>query len=192
MTRDGPTTKTACFNSSPKTVLNVFDLEDDLKSSSEEINNKIAIWISEGSVWTIKSVNCLWINIVQYNPVKGSSYIPLPTELTFYKGIDQHQKQRKWKLFQVVPHPIFHPQGKDTQIIEDDRNYINKFDYSDIEFPVSIKQLNKIEKQKIINVSVLGYAILSHLCVKRTFHKCIESLIDNKKWEKASCPHKRF
>ena len=95
MTRDGPATKTACFNSSPKTVLNVFDLEDDLKSSSEEINNKIAIWISEGSVWTIKSVNCLWINIVQYNPVKGSSYIPLPTELTFYKGIDQHQKQRK-------------------------------------------------------------------------------------------------
>ena len=81
----------------------------------------------------------------------------------------------------MVPHPIFHPQGKDTQIIKDDRNYINKFDYSDIEFPVSIKQLNKIEKQKIINVSVLGYAILSHLCVKRTFHKCIESLIDNKK-----------
>ena len=47
-----------------------------------------------------------------------------------------------------MPHPIFHPQGKDTQIIKgDDRHYINKFDYSDIEFPVSIKQYNKIEKQ---------------------------------------------
>lgn len=46
----------------------------------------------------------------------------------------------------------------DTQIIKgDDRHYINKFDYSDIEFPVSIKQYNNIEKQKIINVNVFGY-----------------------------------
>ena len=34
ITQDGPTTKTAYLNSSPKTVFNVFDLEDDLKSFS--------------------------------------------------------------------------------------------------------------------------------------------------------------
>ena len=34
ITQDSPTTKTAYLNSSPKMVLNVFDLEDDLKSFS--------------------------------------------------------------------------------------------------------------------------------------------------------------
>ena len=57
-----------------------------------------------------------------------------------------------------MPHPIFHPQGKDTQIIKgDDRHYINELNYFYIEFPVSIKQYNNIEKQKIINVNVFGY-----------------------------------
>lgn len=69
------------FNSSPKMVLIVFDLEDDIKIASQDIQNKIASWISEGSGWTIKFVNGHWINVVQYNPVQGSLYINLPSEL---------------------------------------------------------------------------------------------------------------
>lgn len=69
------------FNSSPKIVPIVFDLEDDIKIASQDIQNKIASWISEGSGWTIKFVNGHWINIVQYNPVQGSLYINLPSEL---------------------------------------------------------------------------------------------------------------
>ena len=69
------------FNSSPKMVLIVFDLEDDIKIASQDIQNKIASWISEGSGLTIKFVNGHWINIVQYNPVQGPLYINLPSEL---------------------------------------------------------------------------------------------------------------
>ena len=71
------TTKTAYSNSLPKAVLSVFHLEDNLKTSRAEINNKIAIWISQRSGWTIKCANDCAI----YNPGKGSSYIPPPTEL---------------------------------------------------------------------------------------------------------------
>lgn len=56
--------------------------------AGQEIQNKIATWISEGSSWAIKPVDNRYINIVQYNPLKGSSYIQLPSELrNFAKGL---------------------------------------------------------------------------------------------------------
>ena len=38
-----------------------------------------------------------------------------------------------------------------------DKEYANKLDYTDITFPVSIKQYNKIERQNSININVFGY-----------------------------------
>ena len=50
------------------------------------------------------------------------------------------------------------PQDKDPQRIrKSDKEYINKLDYSGIEFPVTTKQYNKIEKQNEININVFGY-----------------------------------
>ena len=38
-----------------------------------------------------------------------------------------------------------------------DKQYIDELDYPRIEFPVSVKQYNSIEKQKNINVNVFDY-----------------------------------
>lgn len=64
--------------------------------SSQEIQTKIATWISEESGWTINSVHGHWINIVQYNPVKGSSYIKLQSEvMSFKKGLIKSEEDGK-------------------------------------------------------------------------------------------------
>ena len=81
MSQDRVINKIAYFNSSPQTVINISDSKDNLTISGQDIQNKIATLISEGSDWTIKSVYGQWINILQYNPLKGSSYIQLPSEL---------------------------------------------------------------------------------------------------------------
>ena len=50
------------------------------------------------------------------------------------------------------------PQDKNPQRIKkSDKEYINKLDYSGIEFPVTTKQYNKIKKQNEININVFGY-----------------------------------
>ena len=46
-----------------------------------DIKKKIAQWISEASGWLIQSVDNLYLNIVKYQPIKGSSYIKLPQEV---------------------------------------------------------------------------------------------------------------
>ena len=73
--------KSAYFNSTSQTIINQVGISESLKISSENIINKIAQWISEGSGWSVKEINNHYLNIAKYEPMKGSSYIQLPEEL---------------------------------------------------------------------------------------------------------------
>lgn len=57
-------------------MINSNDLMETLQISQRQILNTIlnAIWVSEGSGWTIGSIVEHYINIVLYRPTMGSSY----------------------------------------------------------------------------------------------------------------------
>ena len=156
--------KSAYFNSTPQTIINQMEIADSLQSSKQQILNKIAQWISEGSGWTIKSVDSHYLNIVKYKPLKGSSYIQLPYELrNIAKGLI-NMKNEDNECFRWCHMRHLNPQEKYPQRIKKtDKQYVGKLDYSNIEFPVlssstlTIKQFNKIEKQNSININVFGY-----------------------------------
>lgn len=138
---------------------------------------------------------CELFDYLQYNLVKGSSYTPLPTELKHSTEGLINIKNKDNEYFRWCQIRFLNPQGKDPQIIKrDDRNYINELDYFCIEFPVSIKQYNKIEKRNSIDVKVFGYEekLFFPICVKRKVHRCIKSFIDNRRLGKALCPYKRL
>ena len=150
--------KSAYFNSTPQTIINQMEIADSLQSSKQQILNKIAQWISEGSGWTIKSVDSHYLNIVKYKPLKGSSYIQLPYELrNSAKGLI-NMKNEDNECFRWCHIRHLNPQDKYPQRIKKaDRQYVEKLDYSNIDFPVNVKQYNKIEKQNSININVFGY-----------------------------------
>ena len=60
------TYKTAYFNTPAETIINNLEITESLKMSMETIINKISSWISEGSGWTIQSVDNHYLNIVKY------------------------------------------------------------------------------------------------------------------------------
>ena len=155
---DGWIYKTAYFNSKPQTIINDNSINEALQLTKQQILNFIAIWISEGSGWTIESVNGHYLNIVQYQPMKGSSYIQLPQELrNSAKGLI-NLKNNDNECFRWCHIRHSNPQDKYPQRIKKvDKEYIDKLNYSDIEFPVTTKQYNKIEKQNEININVFGY-----------------------------------
>ena len=77
---DGETiNKTVYFFSPPQTIINNTEINESLEASKQNILNKIAVWISEGSGWTVESVDNHYLNVVKYEPMKGSSYIELTT-----------------------------------------------------------------------------------------------------------------
>ena len=78
--------KTAYFNSIAQTIINHIEINEALQMSKQNILNQINQWISEGSRWTIQSVDNHYLNIVKYKPMNGSSYIQLPSDLRM-KGL---------------------------------------------------------------------------------------------------------
>ena len=150
--------KTAYFNSQPQTVTNEAQIEPALTLAAQEILNIIAIWISEGSGWSIMAVENHFLNLVKYVPMKGSSYIQLPHELrNSAKGL-LNIKNEDNECFRWCHIRHLNPQEKNPQRIKkSDKAFIKNLDYSGIEFPVSAKQYNKIEKQNNIRINVFGY-----------------------------------
>ena len=150
--------KNGYFNSTTDLIINETDIKLAIQASQQQILNKIAQWISEGSGWTIQSIENHYINIVNYSPLKGSSYIKLPQELrNSAKGlINMKNKDNDCFRWRHIRH--LNPQDKDPQRIKKtDKQYIEKLDYSSIEFPVTVKQINKIEKQNNICINLFGY-----------------------------------
>ena len=150
--------KSAYFNSASQTIINQVGISESLKISSENILNKIAQWISEGSGWTVKEINDHYLNIAKYEPMKGSSYIQLPEELrNSAKGLI-NMKNKDNECFRWCHIRHINPQEKYPQRIKKvDKQYIEKLNYSGIEFPVCVKHYNKIEKQNSININVFRY-----------------------------------
>ena len=150
--------KNGYFNSTTDLIINETDIKLAIQASQQQILNKIAQWISQGSGWTIQSIENHYINIVNYSPLKGSSYIKLPQELrNSAKGLI-NMKNKDNECFRWCHIRHLNPQDKDPQRIKKtDKQYIEKLDYSSIEFPVTVKQINKIEKQNNICINLFGY-----------------------------------
>ena len=49
--------KTAYFNSEAKTIINENEINESIQTSNQEILNGISVWLSEGSGWTVESVD---------------------------------------------------------------------------------------------------------------------------------------
>ena len=146
------------FNSKPKTITNANDFQESLDVNVEQIMIDIHKWISEGSAWIIKSINGHYINIIKYEPLTGSSYIQLPTELQHHqKGIINLQN-RDNECFRWCHIRHLNPRNDNPQRIKKiDKSFVEKLNYQGIEFPVSVKQYNKVETQNNININVFGY-----------------------------------
>ena len=146
------------FNSTTRTILNELEIRDFYDQAVEEILNRIAKWISKGSGWVIERILNFYLNIVSYVPLKGRSYLPLPEELrNSRKGlINLKNTENKCFLWCHVRH--LNPIEKNPQrVTQGDKAVAKKLDYTGVTFPVTIRDIPKIEKQNQININVFGY-----------------------------------
>ena len=152
------TIKTAYFNGRVRTIINEKEIDESLQLSRQELMKTTGQWISEGSGWTIQSVDGHYINLTKYKPLKASSYLELPTELRNpAKGLI-NLKNKDNECFRWCHIRYLNPQLKDPQRIKkDDRQYIKNLNYQGIKFPVNINQYNKVERLNNIRINVFGY-----------------------------------
>ena len=150
--------KTAFFSGKAKTITKVDDIEPELNTSRQEILNVIDKWVSEGSGWVIDRIDSHYINFTLYKSLNGSSYIELPMELRNSKKGLINMKNEDEECFRWCHIRHLNPQIKyPERIKKEDKKMINELNYDGIDFPLSQKHYNKVEKQNSIRINVFGY-----------------------------------
>ena len=146
------------FNSTTRIILNELDIRDFYDNAVEEILNRIARWISKGSGWVIVRIHKSYFNVVSYVPLKGRSYFPLPEELRNSRKGLINIKNDDNECFRWCHVRHINPVKKDPQrITQKDRGIAKTLDYSGVTFPVTIRDMGKIEKQNKININAYVY-----------------------------------
>ena len=111
-----------------------------------EILGNIIIYQKKGSGWYFNEVIRLEIHIVEYKPMKGGYYIPLPEFITKKKSIINIQnKDNKCFLWSILRY--LHPVQMNEVRLTDLKKYENDLNFKQINFPVKVKDITKFEKQ---------------------------------------------
>ena len=142
------------FHSTIKTIINDRYF---IENSFEETINRTDQWTSEGSGWIIDNVETFYINIANYKPPSGSSYIPLPKELNnSMKGLI-NIKNKDLKCFMRC-HIRLNLQNKNSERInKQDKKIASTLDCSGIDFPMKTDDHELIENRFEMNVNVFSY-----------------------------------
>ena len=156
---DGKTKKDSVyFKSKTGTVTNFEDIESTAILNQQMILARIETFQNLGSNWIIMNIESHYINIAMYKPLAGSSYMELPKDISNSKCGLINMKNDDNMCF-VWCH-VRHLKPKDrraTTITQKDKDLELELDYDEIEFPVKVSNIGKIEKKNRINISVLGY-----------------------------------
>ena len=94
------------------------------------------------------------VNFHQLNLTRGSSYLPLPDWLAIKKTIvyphNDDEECFKWSVMAAENVGM-----KDSQQVSNLRKFTDNYDWSGLEFPVSIKDIGKFETRNNISVNIL-------------------------------------
>ena len=90
------------------------------------LKHRLNIYSSEGSGWIIDKTEDIWINIVNYDPLSGSIYITLPSELNNSVKVLINLKNKDTECFKWCHFRFLNPQNKHSYRIkkQDKGNFI--------------------------------------------------------------------
>ena len=122
------------------------------------ILEKINIYQRNGSGWYFKEIVNLEIHTVDYRPMKGGSYIPLPDWIRSKKAIvslrNNDSKCFIWSILRYL-----YPREKNDSRLTDLRQYEHELNIpKGFTFPVKVKDISKFES---INPDIPGINVFS-------------------------------
>ena len=153
------------------------DVKDMLGKIIRNITEKISIYQQNGSGWNFKEVIELEIHTVEYKPLRGSSYIPLPDWIMRKKAIVSiRNKDDKCFLWSILRY--LHPREKNDSRLKDLEKYENELKIpKGFKFPVKVGYIPKFENA---NPKLPGINVFS-VTTNKTFYPLHMSLRDAKK-----------
>ena len=123
----------------------------------EQVRGEIENWSEAGTGWTAGDIDLVYIEVARYRPLRGGTYLPLPASLAKKKAIinvrNNDNECLKWAI-RAALFPVErgqHAQRTSKYPVEDG------IDYTGIEFPTPIKQIDRLEAQnRNLAINVFG------------------------------------
>ena len=144
------------FNSRMTAVYFLNDIDETVKTMINHMAQQVENSALRDSNFIFDSIIHMDINIHRLNLTRGSSYIPLPDWLSKKNAIlnpkNLDMKCFKWSVIAALK---WREIDRDPQRVSKLRRY-DDFDWTGINFPVSIKDINKFELRNRIGVNVLA------------------------------------
>ena len=151
-------TKDAVFHGRCHTLLTDDDDVDLLIDLSyDKILESVAKFTRDGSGWTVDSIRRVELIVGQYRPLAASSFIRTPPKIATTRAVVNvnNTGDQMCFLWSVLAH--LHPQQLHKGRVSTYRPYTNSVKMFGIEYPVSIRSVNKFEHlNPSISVNVFG------------------------------------
>lgn len=97
----------------------------------------------------------LEVNISKYNPLRASSYIPLPKALQYKKAVVNVQNEDEFCFAWALVSAVVEPQGPPHRM-QSYPNFRGIFNFEGIDFPVKLHDISKFEAQNPVSINVYG------------------------------------
>jgi len=159
MERDGEDTPViASFVSWTEVNLEATDVYELYNNAVDKMMESMASFLRLGSGWVFAAVQKLDVNTIVYEPLKGSSHIPLPKYLADKKAVinlkNEDNQCFKWCLARAL-----NPVDKNSQrVTKELRKQAEEPNWNDITFPVPLNEIDKFERNNTdLSVNVFGY-----------------------------------
>ena len=160
---EDPDTKT--FNTKSADILALTDLREWFNEHARvPLLRDVEEFQDRDSGWTLLNVLNLTLHINKYNPIRATSYVPLPAKILSRKCCinvkNQDQESFKWAVLSALfptdtnPQRITKYEGK----VNEPFDGVNVINFDGLDFPVHPRQISKIEK-KNATISVNVYML---------------------------------
>lgn len=134
-------------------------LAEQLNEAMETVAESMTNFAQAGSGWTLEQNQSLILEMVDYRPIGGTSYIELPKNIYDTKSIvnvkNEDQACFMWSVLAAL-----HPADFHAERVIHYQPFEDQLNFTGIQFPVTIDQIDKFERlNPDISVTVLGIDI---------------------------------
>ena len=152
-----------------------------IKRLYDNLIHRIEEFTNNSSGWILNKLLNFTIKIVEYKPLRGSSYIELPEKLRNpkYKLINIKNQDNMCFKWTVARH-FCRDEKNGNRITKILKKKAEELDFADINFPMKIKDIDKFEKINNISINVYSLNYCLELCplrITKTKNKDVVSLL---------------
>lgn len=176
------------FRTKTEALLNMAGIEEAIAAAYQDLYGKFQEFQREGSGWNIDQIVEISVHTVDYQPLMGSSYVPLPKYIQDKKAVlniqNSDQKCFLWSILAAL-----HPVECSPQRVSHYIPYEKEMVVTGIDFPTPLSQIPKFERENEISINVFGYEkeIFPLYITKERWNQHVNLLLINQGGQRHFC-----